>query len=78
MTSGTIGIVSEAIELSLEIGACPERHVIQKLAADRSDQSFDERMRNWNIGNGLDLVGPNHEHVGLSSDETRREDDNRS
>lgn len=43
-------------ELSLQILSVPEQCGIKKFSTNRSNQSFDERMRSWNIGNTFDLL----------------------
>jgi hypothetical protein len=37
-------VVPELKELALEITRAPKRNMIQELAPDSADQSFDERM----------------------------------
>lgn len=49
-------IVAKIIELADELDRVPEERTIKILAPDRSDQSFDEWMRTWDVGNGFDLL----------------------
>ena len=56
MDAVTVVIDSKRFELSLQIKRIPEEYVIEVLAPQRTDQSFDEGMRHWNIGNRLDFV----------------------
>jgi len=49
-------IIPECLELAREVGRVPEELPIEILAADGTDQPFDERMRSRLIGYGLDLI----------------------
>ena len=43
-------------EPALKIYPIPEEQSIEAPASQRTDESFDERMRLWHKGNALDLV----------------------
>ena len=49
-------IILKRIEFPFQIGGIPEQDLIEILAPDRSDQPFDERMRNRHVGYRLDLL----------------------
>ena len=57
-------IVSEFSQLPGEIGDVPEEHAIEKLAPNRPDQPFDERMRHRGVGDRLDLLDLEYAQVG--------------
>lgn len=63
-------IVAKIIELADELDRVPEERTIKILAPDRSDQSFDEWMRTWDVGNGFDLL--DLEPVPLASQRWKR------
>ena len=45
----------ELDELCLKICGRPEQRPVEELAPKRADQSFDEWMREWGVGNRLDF-----------------------
>src|SRR6516165_8862062 len=57
-------VIAEGFELSREVNALPEKRAIQEFAPDRADQSLDVWMRDWDVGNGLDLLDLEHAQVG--------------
>ncbi|MGH8508134.1 MAG: hypothetical protein ACREVH_05385 [Gammaproteobacteria bacterium] len=52
-----IVIVAEFVQLLRQVDRVPKEHPIKILAPNRPDQPFDERMRNRDVGNRLDLLG---------------------
>ena len=58
MTTVLVIVVAVRKELALKIYPIPEEQLIEVLASQRTDESFDERMRLWHKGNALDLVYP--------------------
>ena len=54
---------AEGFELSGEVNAVPEKRAIQEFASDR-DRSLDVGMRDWDVGNALDLLDLEHAQVG--------------
>jgi hypothetical protein len=54
----------ELIELPRQVVNIPEEDVVQRLPPDRPDQSFDDRMRARDEGQGLHLVDVEHAPVG--------------
>src|SRR5207244_11253326 len=57
-------IISEFSQLPHEVGAVPEKYLIQILAPNGADQPFDERMRNRHIRKRLDLLDLEDAEVG--------------
>ena len=55
----------EIEQLVLEIRRSPEQNVIQILPSNGADQPFHERMRQWNVGDGLDFCHVQYPEVGL-------------
>jgi hypothetical protein len=49
-------IIRECFQLSRQVDRAPEEQVIEIFAADRADQPFNERMRNWRVRNRFDLI----------------------
>ena len=49
-------IIPEFTQLARQVHRIPEEHAVEKLSANRADQSFDERMRNRYVGHRLDLI----------------------
>jgi len=49
-------IIPECLELACEVDRVPEELAIEILAADGTDQPFDERMRSRLVRYGLDLI----------------------
>ena len=65
--AGLIVIALIIGKLSLKVGSSPEKYLIQKLSAYASDQPLHERVRNWNMGNGLDFFNLQYSQIGLPS-----------
>ena len=59
-----VAIVPELAQFSRQVHGVPEEYPIKVLTPDRSDQPFDERMRNWHIRNRLDLLDLEDGQVG--------------
>ena len=57
MTTATIVVSLEFAQLVRQIDCIPEKHAIKMLAPYGADQSFNERMRNRDVRNRLDLSG---------------------
>ena len=49
-------VLFEGIKFSLKVGSIPEKEAIKVLTPNRTNQSFNERMRRRRIGNTLDLL----------------------
>ncbi len=60
MASAVVVIYFEIAQLPCQIERIPEEHTIKILAPNRPDQSFDERVRNWDVWNRLDLIDLEH------------------
>ena len=60
MTTATIVVSLEFAQLARQIDCIPEEQAIKNLAPHRADQSFNERMRNRDVRNGLDLIDLEH------------------
>jgi len=56
MNPAVIVVVPEQAQLSFEITGTPEGNVIQQLSTCGSDQSLDERVRQWHVRHGFDLA----------------------
>jgi hypothetical protein len=54
MRAMTIGIALEIKELHLQISSRPEHRPVETFAANRSDQAFNERMRQRRVRHRLD------------------------
>src|SRR5712691_110681 len=65
-------IIPEFIQLLREVDRVPEEHAVEIFAANGADQPFDERMRNRNVGNRLDLLGLEYTEVGEPTVETEQ------
>ena len=50
-----IVVVTVRIEFPREVRGVPEENLTQVLTANGSNQMLDERMKNRNVWNGLDL-----------------------
>ena len=72
MTTVTIVVSLEFAQLPRQIDCIPEEHAIKILAPNRADQSFNERMRNWDVRNWLDLFDLDHAQVGKPTVETKQ------
>ena len=72
MTTASVVISFEFAQLARQIDCIPEEHALKILAPNRADQSFNERMRNWNVGNRLDLFDLEHAQVGQPTVETKQ------
>lgn len=48
-------VIPEFGQLARQVSGIPEKYPIEVFAPNRSDQPFNERMRNWRVGNRLDL-----------------------
>ena len=64
MNAGCVVIVSELVQLSHQIRSIPEERVIEVLAPDRPNQSFDKGVRNRGVRNRLDLLDLEDAQVG--------------
>lgn len=60
-------IVHELGELPLEVRGAPKQNLVEIFAPDRSDQSFDEGMRDRGVRNRLDFFDTQYPQVGLPS-----------
>lgn len=65
MRASLVVVLPERFELSFEISARPERHMIQEFPANRSDQSFYERMRQRYVRHRLGFVDFENPKVSL-------------
>jgi len=50
-------------KLPLQICGRPKESLIQELPAYASDQPLQERVRNWNMGNGLDFFNLQYSQI---------------
>ena len=56
MASAVVVIYFEIAQLPRQIDRIPEEQSIKILTPNRPDQSFDERMRNGDVWNRLNLI----------------------
>ena len=71
-------IISKMAQLAPEVERVPEEHAIEKFTPNRADQSFNERMRNWGVGNRLDLVDLEYACTKTGASARRKEWERRS
>src|SRR5260370_24567269 len=57
-------IVLVFVQLAHQVHGVPEKYPIKVLTPDRSDQPFDERMRDRSVRNRLDLLDLQHAQIG--------------
>ena len=72
MTTVTVVVSLEFAQLPRQIDCIPEKHAIKMLAPNGADQSFNERMRNRDVRNRLDLSNFDHAQVGQPTVETKQ------
>src|SRR5580693_1673953 len=56
-------IVLVFVQLACQVHGVPEKYPIKVLTPDRSDQPFDERMRDRSVRNRLDLLDLQHAQI---------------
>ena len=57
-------VICECVQLTRQVARVPEEYAVEIFAADRADQPFDERMRNWRVRSPLDLLDRKDAKVG--------------
>jgi hypothetical protein len=57
----------ESLQLSFKIASVPKRHEIAKFPSNGSDQSFDERMREGDVGDSFKLIDFKNPEIRLPS-----------
>ena len=65
MPAITVVVIPELQQLFFEIDSRPEQRAIQILPSNRPDQPLHERMRQGNIGHGLDFGYLQDSQIGL-------------
>ena len=65
-------IISELSQFPRQVARVPEKHAVQVLAPDRSDQALYEGMRDRCVRNRLDLVDLEHTQVGEPAVKTKQ------
>src|SRR5215467_7491129 len=65
MGAMVVEVGPEIEQLAFEIRRSPEQNVIQILPSNGADWPFHERMRQWNVGDGLDFCHVQYPEVGL-------------
>lgn len=65
-------IIREFAQFPHQVCGVPEKHLIKVLAPDRSDEPFDERMRDRSIRHRLDLLDLEHAQVGEPAVESKQ------
>ena len=65
MRAITVEVIPELPQLVFEIDCRPEERAIQILPSKRPDQPLHERMRQGNVGHGLDFGYPQDSQIGL-------------
>ena len=66
-----IGVIAECVQLTRQVDRIPEEYAIKIFAASRADQPFDERMRNGDVRDRLDLVDFEYTKVRKPAVETK-------
>ena len=72
MNAMRVVIVPEFVQLARQVDGVPEEYAIEILAPDRSDQPFDERMRDRSVRNRLDLLDLEDAQVGEPAVEAKQ------
>ena len=72
MNTTAVVTAAEFLQFPLHVERIPEEQAIEKLAANGADQPFHKRMRNWYVGNRLDLVDLKHAQVGEPAVKTKQ------
>ena len=72
MTTVTVVVSREFVQLPRQIDCITEKNAIKMHAPNGADQSFNERMRNGNVRNRLDLSNFDHAQVGKPTVETKQ------
>ena len=67
-----IVIISECLQLPGQVDYIPEEHAIEIFTANGADQFFDERMRNRDVQNRLDLFDLEYAQVGEPTMKTKQ------
>ena len=67
----SVVINSELFQLSFQVDSIPDEYVIKKLASNRPDQPFYERMGHGYIRDRLDLFDLEYAQVGAPAMETK-------
>ena len=57
-------VICECVQLTRQVDRVPEEYAVEIFAADRADQPFDERVRNWRVRSRLDLLDREDAKVG--------------
>ena len=63
---------AEGFELPREVNPVPEKRAIQEFASDRAAQSLDVGMRDWDVGDRLDLLDLEDAQVGEPAVEAKQ------
>ena len=71
MNTAVVVINLERFRLSRKIARIPEKHVIEILAANGSDETFHKRIGDRHMRNRLNLVDFEHAQVGKSAMKTK-------
>ena len=56
VNSMLVVVIPKGCELAREVDPAPEKRAIQEFTANRADQSLDERVRDRDVGNSLNLL----------------------
>src|SRR5438876_404479 len=72
MNAMSVVIVAELLQLPRQVHRVPEEYPIEVLTPDRSDQPFDERMRDRSVRNRLDLLDLEDAQVGEPTVEAKQ------
>ena len=56
MHAKRIVVIAECVQLPRRVDGVPDEHTVEIFAANGADEPFDERMRNGDAGNRLNLV----------------------
>lgn len=67
MSPFAVVVVREVDEFLFKILSIPKENVVKVFTTNRADQSLDEWMRLWRIGDGLDLINLQYPQIGFPS-----------
>src|SRR5258708_3959941 len=67
-----IVVNAEIVQFAPQVERIPEQHLVKVLTPDRADQALDERMRNRDVRNRLDLLDPKYPQVGEPTVESKQ------
>jgi hypothetical protein len=71
MGSMTVVVTLEIEELPLQIRGRPEERAVQTFTPNGANQPFHERMREWHVRHGLDVLHAEDAQIGLPTSDSK-------